>query len=90
MACYSLLTTTVALDNLGRYKMTNLTEDFRESEFLMAGKSVSTFSKAKAALWNFGITSIVVVAATAFAYPAEVKWRRILVSIDDLNGRSLV
>lgn len=56
----------------------------------MAGKSVSTFAKTKAAIWNFGITSIVVIAATALAYPAEVKWRRILVSIDDFNGKSTV
>ena len=41
MACYSLLLTTAAITNFTVYSMEGLSQSYRESEFLMQGKSIT-------------------------------------------------
>ena len=83
MACYSLLLTTAALDNMVNFGLKQSTQSYRESDFLMGGNSVRPMTKLKAYLWNGLLSCGIITVSTAIAYPAEVKWRRYLVSVDN-------
>ena len=83
MTCYSLMMTTAALDNLVNFGLKANTETLRVSDFLMAGNSVRLETKLKAQSWNLSLSALIVIISTAVAYPAEIKWRRYLVSVDN-------
>lgn len=82
MACYSLLLSTAAIDNLANHSLFNVSAPYRESDFLMQGNSVTKLRKLQALAWNGFLASATIVISTALAYPAEIKWRRYLVSVD--------
>ena len=92
-ACYSLLLTTAAVDNAANFGLKHASQAYRESDFLMAGNSVSRWTKLKAQAWNGMLTTGIVIVSTALAYPAEIKWRRYLVCVDkstrDLSMREV-
>ena len=48
----------------------------------MQGNTVTRLQKLKALTWNGLLASGTIIVSTALAYPAEVKWRRFLVSSD--------
>ena len=77
--CYSLMLTTCALDNATMIGLKYQSQDYRESDFLMAGNSVRWFTKLKAFVWNASLTGGIILLATTLAYPAELKWRRYLI-----------
>ena len=81
-SCYSLLLTTAALDNMANFPLMSASQPYRESNFLMQGNSVTWQHKIKAIAWNGLLSFGIVIMSTALAYPAEVKWRRYLVSVD--------
>lgn len=78
-----MLLTTAALDNMMNFGLKSSSQPYRESDFLMAGNSVRPMTKLKAYLWNGALTCGIIMVSTAIAYPAEVKWRRYLVSVDN-------
>ena len=82
MSCFSLMLTTAALDNYCWFTLKGASQPYRESDFLMAGNSVSRWQKLKSQIQNGLSTLGIVVVATAVAYPAEIKWRRYLSSVD--------
>ena len=83
--CYSLLFTTAAVDNFANFTLKEASQPYRESDFLMMGNSVTPWTKLKAQMWNGLLTLNIIVLSTAIAYPAEIKWRRYLVTADSAS-----
>ena len=90
MACYSLLLSTAAIDSLANFCLLNVSEPYRSSDFLLQGNSVTRFQKLKAMAWNGLLVCGTITVSTALAYPAEVKWRRFVVSVDEERRNATV